>query len=49
MGEHIHNQGTQKDCLMKKGLQRIVLNFYNFYFLIIITDCCMPKAGMMSC
>jgi len=25
---HIHNQGTQKDGLMKKWLQNIILNFY---------------------
>ncbi len=49
MGGHIHNQGTQKNYLMKKGLQRTILDFYNVYFLIIIMDYCMPKTKMMSC
>jgi hypothetical protein len=26
---HIHNQGTKKECLTKKGFQRIILDFYN--------------------
>jgi hypothetical protein len=30
---HIHNQGTQKKCLTKKGLQRIILDVYNIYCL----------------
>ncbi len=29
---HTHNQGTQKDGLMKKGLQRIILDFYHIYY-----------------
>jgi len=30
---HIHNQDTQKDGLMEKGLQWTILDFY--YFMII--------------
>ncbi len=36
--EHIHNQGTQKDNLMKKALQRIILDFYYIYYFMIIRD-----------
>jgi len=28
---HIQNQSTQKDSLMKKGLQRTILDFYYIY------------------
>jgi hypothetical protein len=46
---HIHNHGTQKDGLMKKGLQRIILDFYYIYYFMIIKDCYMTKSKMMSC
>jgi len=29
---HTHNQGTQKDNLMKKGLERTILDFYYIYY-----------------
>ncbi len=40
---HIHNQGTQKDGLMKKGLQKIILNFYYIYYFMILGDWYMAK------
>ncbi len=46
---HIHNYGTQKDCLLIKKLQRIILDLYSIYCLIIIVNCCMPITRMMSC
>jgi hypothetical protein len=38
LARHIHNHGTKKDSLMKKGLQRIILNFYYIYYFMIIGD-----------
>jgi hypothetical protein len=38
---HIHKQGTQKDYLMKKWLQKTILDFYCIYYFIIIVDCYM--------
>jgi hypothetical protein len=35
---HIHNQGIEKDDLTKKGLQRIILDFYYIYYFMIIGD-----------
>ncbi len=32
---------------MKKGLQKIILDFYSIYFFIIIMDFCMPITEMM--
>ncbi len=46
---HIDNQGTQKDGLTKKGLQRIILDFYNIYYFMIIVDWYMTIIRMMSC
>jgi hypothetical protein len=44
---HIHNQNTQKDGLMEKGLQRTILNY--IYYFMIIGDCYMSIIRMMSC
>jgi hypothetical protein len=35
---HIDNQGTQKDKLLEKGLQRTILDFYYIYYFMIIRD-----------
>jgi len=32
VNKHIHDQGTKKDDLMKKRLQRTILNFYCIYY-----------------
>jgi len=46
---YIHNQGTQKDNLMKKRLQKIVLNFYYICYFMIIIDWYMTITIMISC
>jgi hypothetical protein len=46
---HIHNHGTQKDGLMKKRLQRTILDFYHIYYFMIIVDWYMITTKMMSC
>ncbi len=46
---HIHNQNTLKDGLMKKKLQRIILDFYYIYYFIITMDWYMTIVRMMSC
>jgi hypothetical protein len=46
---HICNQGTQKDGLTKRGLQRIILDFYYIYYFMIIVDWYMTITRMMSC
>jgi hypothetical protein len=46
---HIHSQGTQKDGLTKKGLQRIILDFYYIYNFMIIVNWYMTITLMMSC
>jgi hypothetical protein len=47
--EHIHNQETQKDSLMEKGLQRTILDFYYIYYFMIIKDWYMIITRTMSC
>ncbi len=42
----IHDWGTKKECLTKKGLQ--ILDFCLFYIIIIVVDCCMPINKMRS-
>jgi hypothetical protein len=49
ISRHIHNQGTQKYDLMKKGLQRIILDFYYIYYFMIIVDWYMTITRMISC
>ncbi len=44
----IHNWGTKKECLIEKGLQRTTLDFYLFYIIIIVMDCCMLIDKMIS-
>jgi len=44
----IHDWGTKKECLIKKGLQNITLDFCLSYVIIIVVDCCMPIDKMMS-
>jgi hypothetical protein len=39
-GGSIHDWGTKKECLTKKGLQRTTLDFYLFYIIIIVMDFC---------
>ncbi len=39
----------KNDSLIGKGLQRTNLDFYNFYYIIIIEDRCMSTIKMMSC
>ncbi len=46
---HIHNQGTQKDGLMEKRLQKIILDFYYIYCFMIIKDWYMNITRMMAC
>jgi hypothetical protein len=46
---HIHNQSTKNDGLIKKGLQRTVLDFYYIYYFMIIVDWCIIITKMMSC
>jgi len=43
----IHDWGTKKECLIKKGLQRKTLNFCLSYIIISIVDCCMPIDKMI--
>jgi hypothetical protein len=45
---HIHNQGTQKDGLTKKGLQMTIWDFYYIYYIMIIVDWYMTITRMMS-
>jgi hypothetical protein len=44
----IHNWGTKKKCLTKKGLQKTTLDFCLSYIIIIVMDCCMLIDKMMS-
>jgi hypothetical protein len=46
---HIHNQGTQKDNLTKKGLQRTILDFYYIYYFMIIVDWYVIIVRIISC
>jgi hypothetical protein len=43
----IPKRDTKKECLVEKGLQRMTLDFYLPYILIIIVDCCMPIDKMI--
>ncbi len=38
VNKHICDQGTKKDSLMKKRLQRTILDFYCIYYFMIIVD-----------
>ncbi len=49
VNKHIHDQGTKKDNLTKKRLQRTILDFYCIYYFMIIMDWCMIIIIMMSC
>jgi len=46
---HIHNQGTQKDGLTEKRLQKIILDFYYIYCFMIIKEWYMNITRMMPC
>ncbi len=46
---HIHNHGTQKDNLTKKGLQKIFSDFFHIYYFMIIMDWYMTITRTMSC
>jgi len=46
---HIHNYNTQKEDLMKKILQKTILDFYYIYYFMIIVDWYMTITRMMSC
>jgi hypothetical protein len=35
---HIHKQGSQKDSLTKKELQRTILDFYYIYYKGLVYD-----------
>jgi hypothetical protein len=48
LGGHIHNQGTQKNGIMKKMLQRTILDFYYIYYFMIIVEWYMFIIRMMS-
>jgi hypothetical protein len=45
---HIHNQGTQKDGLMKKRMERTILDFYYIFYFMIIVDWYMTIIKVMS-
>ncbi len=44
----IHGWGSQKDCLMGKGIHSPTLFFYNIYCIIITMYCCVLIVKMMS-
>jgi hypothetical protein len=44
-----HGWNTKKDDLIKKGLQRTILDFYYIYNFMTIMDWCMIIIRMMSC
>jgi hypothetical protein len=49
LGRQIHNEGTQKDGIMKKILQRTILDFYYIYYFMIIVEWYKIIIRMMSC
>jgi len=46
--ESIHNWGTKKERLIRKGLQMTTLHFYLSYIIAIVMDCCRLVNKMMS-
>jgi hypothetical protein len=45
--ESIHDWGTKKECLTKKGSQTTTFDFCLSYIITIVVDFCMPIDKMM--